>query len=258
MEIHLPKPIHGWGQFFVELATIVFGVLIALAGEQMVEAAHWRSEIKDASDAVTQELVGDDLEQAWIRHRIEACLQRQLGNMKTIVETSPTLDGLEQRVADYDPPVSSWDMDAWKTMQTSGVTLRLGAARTTAIAWAYALMPRVQEVNWREGDILWELEAQRMRHGVATQEEKDRLWSMIHRLGQLNTEIAGDSWEILDQAKQAGIGIPVARRRQLVGEQREKGGACERGRITRLVPATAPGDPRAAGRAGVRGTAGAG
>src|SRR5207253_10949752 len=42
MHLHLPKPLHGWREFFGEVGIIVIGVLIALGAEQVVE--RFRSE----------------------------------------------------------------------------------------------------------------------------------------------------------------------------------------------------------------------
>lgn len=56
MEIHKPKPIHNWREFFGEIGIIVIGVLLALAGEQTVEALHHRSQVAELSEALNVEL----------------------------------------------------------------------------------------------------------------------------------------------------------------------------------------------------------
>jgi hypothetical protein len=236
MEVHIPKPVHGWGQLFVELATIVFGVGIALVGEQVVEARHWRHEVADATDAVMRELVNDDLEQAFERAMAEKCLQRQLDTMKTMIEASPTLDGFEQRARAYNAPVYSWDTDAWKTMQTSGVTLHIGAVRTTGIASVYALIPRLQEVNWREGDLMWDLVSQRIPRTRATEAQKDRLWSTIFRLSQVNMVMAEDAREVLKQARDLDIHIPRKRLQELVDGLKASDGPCDAGHLAPPKP----------------------
>jgi hypothetical protein len=42
MHLHVPKPIHGWKQFFNEILVIAIGILIAVAVEQTVEYVHHR------------------------------------------------------------------------------------------------------------------------------------------------------------------------------------------------------------------------
>jgi hypothetical protein len=56
MEIHKPKPWHGWRGFLKEYAIIVAGVLTALVGEELVVAAHHHLEVADLRSALHSEL----------------------------------------------------------------------------------------------------------------------------------------------------------------------------------------------------------
>ena len=56
MDIHKPKPWHGWREFLKEYAIIVVGVLTALAAEQGVEWLHWRHEVAEAHANLKPEL----------------------------------------------------------------------------------------------------------------------------------------------------------------------------------------------------------
>jgi hypothetical protein len=73
MDIHKPKPWHGWREFGKELTTIVLGVLIALVAEQAVEWLHHRTEVAEARHALDAEVRYDlaafdfSLTQAWPR-----------------------------------------------------------------------------------------------------------------------------------------------------------------------------------------------
>jgi len=55
MLFKLPRPLHGWRAFFGEVAIIVFGVLIALAFGQLVDA-WWRDKVSHAEAAMRLEL----------------------------------------------------------------------------------------------------------------------------------------------------------------------------------------------------------
>ncbi len=46
MDIHKPKPWHGFREFLKEYVIIVVGVLTALGAEQGVEWLHWRHEVE--------------------------------------------------------------------------------------------------------------------------------------------------------------------------------------------------------------------
>ena len=56
MDIHKPKPVHGWREFLSEIGIIVLGVLIALALEQTVEWLHVQSEVAETRAALKVEI----------------------------------------------------------------------------------------------------------------------------------------------------------------------------------------------------------
>ncbi len=65
MHVHIPKPIHGWRQFFGEVGIIVLGVLIALGAEQVVEAVHWEHKVAAIRASLTGELSNDRARWEW-------------------------------------------------------------------------------------------------------------------------------------------------------------------------------------------------
>ena len=61
MHIQLPKPLHGWREFAGEVGVIVLGVLIALCAQQMLSDWQWRSDVRDADQRMTAELIPPSL-----------------------------------------------------------------------------------------------------------------------------------------------------------------------------------------------------
>jgi hypothetical protein len=59
LDIHKPKPFHGWREFLKEYGIIVLGVLTALAFEQTVEWLHWQGEIGETRAALRREIAYD-------------------------------------------------------------------------------------------------------------------------------------------------------------------------------------------------------
>jgi hypothetical protein len=59
MDIHKPKPWHGWREFLKEYVIIVIGVLTALGAEQAVEWWHVQSEIREARESLHEEIAAD-------------------------------------------------------------------------------------------------------------------------------------------------------------------------------------------------------
>ena len=53
LEVHpAPHAAHGWRDFFVHIATIVIGLLVALGLERFAEGIHHRREVREARDSM--------------------------------------------------------------------------------------------------------------------------------------------------------------------------------------------------------------
>ena len=81
MDIHKPKPWHGWREFLKEVATIVLGVLIAIGAEQVVEQAHWRHEV-EAERAALQNEAQENVTTAAYREAEAPCIERRLAEIE--------------------------------------------------------------------------------------------------------------------------------------------------------------------------------
>lgn len=84
MQVHIPKPLHGWREFAGEVGVIVLGVLIALGAEQLVQAMHERSIANEAREDVRRELARD-LAYLSTREATEPCLKRRFLELQTII-----------------------------------------------------------------------------------------------------------------------------------------------------------------------------
>jgi hypothetical protein len=120
MHFHLPKPLHGWREFTGEVGIIVIGVLIALAAQQVVEAAQWRAKVNAAQESIDFEL-NDQLDYAEEVLRFRAC-------------AGPFVNALEAAILRHDataiaklhdtrPPFEPhpWRSTAWQSAMSTGV-----------------------------------------------------------------------------------------------------------------------------------------
>lgn len=85
MQVHLPKPLHGWRAFAGEVGIIVLGVMIALGAGQLVEAAHQKQEGVQADDAIRNEL-GLNLGRLQSRLGIHGCVVRRIGEIQRLLD----------------------------------------------------------------------------------------------------------------------------------------------------------------------------
>ena len=77
MDIHKPKPIHGWREFLKEVGIIVLGVLIALGAEQAVARLH-ELRLADETRATARAELSAGLRNFINRRAIQACIDRRL------------------------------------------------------------------------------------------------------------------------------------------------------------------------------------
>lgn len=114
MEVHRPKPWHGWRELVKEIGTIVIGVLIALAAEQAVEWLHWRHEVASERSALLDEA---EANLSAVNYRIEedACITRRLAEVEEGLSRQAKGQSMGFRKPVGKPPLwvsttGSWDI----------------------------------------------------------------------------------------------------------------------------------------------------
>ena len=85
MDIHKPKPFHGWREFLKEYGIIVLGVLTSLAFEQVVEMIHNHAQAEDTRRNVHAEIVAD-LGLLQRRESVEPCVTRRLEEVRDLID----------------------------------------------------------------------------------------------------------------------------------------------------------------------------
>jgi hypothetical protein len=57
LDVHAPRErVHGWSDFFIHIATIVIGLLIAVGLEQTVEYFHHRHQAREGLELLRREV----------------------------------------------------------------------------------------------------------------------------------------------------------------------------------------------------------
>jgi hypothetical protein len=143
MHIHVPKPIHGWKQFFNEVFVIVIGIAIALTGEQLLETWREHHQADKSLGAIEDEL------------------KVNLGRMKSRVETAGCIDRRLNEIAAYIEAPSGTKRPTWVgrpqfwSMQTSAVQAARSYGSLTvlpreeqmAIATVYGAMAQFADIE---------------------------------------------------------------------------------------------------------------
>ena len=226
MDIHKPKPWHGLREFLKEYLIIVVGVLTALGAEQMAEALHGRHVVHEAEAAMRSELVDDDLPQAYVRMAITRCIVRDLDGLKSAVDSriQPQQFGVLAKA--YQPPIRTWDEDAWKATGASGVAARMDGVRLIGWSLAYLQVPILQVAVDREALAINRLSRSRYRSGAWTPQRADELSDTIDELRALNEAMTWVSARFLLMAKAHGEQLPPAVELKLIADARQTYGDC--------------------------------
>ncbi|MBV9549056.1 MAG: hypothetical protein JO256_05215 [Alphaproteobacteria bacterium] len=85
MEIHKPHPVKSWKEFFIELGTVVLGILIALSLEQGVETWREHRQYREARQAMFDELSGN-LTNIRNRQKYVACTVRRMQEIDALLD----------------------------------------------------------------------------------------------------------------------------------------------------------------------------
>ena len=156
MEIHRPKPWHGWRAFLKEYAIIVVGVLTALAGEQAVEAVHWRHEVAETERAVRTELALD-VGALRFRQNQSACFNRRVAELSLLYEGWRTGQPKSTARAISQPLMYGYQTDAWQVAETGQVAAHIPLEKRIRYAQIYGQMRLLDGLQGEEADVWREL-----------------------------------------------------------------------------------------------------
>jgi hypothetical protein len=153
MDVHPPHgAIHSWRDFFVHLATITIGLLIALGLEAMVEWFHHRHLVDEARENIREEILANQKHVAGNLAAVKTDEQAMDDNIKTLLLIRAGKK-LEHASLTYSFRWNDLDDSAWKTAQSSGAMIYIDFRSAQNLAEIY----RLQEyVSVRQAAIQWD------------------------------------------------------------------------------------------------------
>ena len=192
MDIHKPKPWRGWREFAKEVGIIVLGVLIALAGEQLVDSLRWLYRVEQARAAMRTELAEDDGQQAFARASITRCLGQQLDTVQRAIDARLSAVQVMTSAKAYDPPSRTWESDAFKAAVGSDVSNHMAARELAEWSAVYANMPYFGQATDKEQDLVHSLTDGVPPDRGISDAEADRMTRAVQALRRINTDL--DLW----------------------------------------------------------------
>jgi hypothetical protein len=224
MEVHLPKPLHGWREFVGEVGIIVLGVLIALGFEQIVDQWRWHREVRSTRQAIANELV-EAANQGAMRIAVEDCLRDRIGELAARLNASkgpwtaapmPLAPGAEStphwdnrgmgRV--YAVPLVGWSQDAWDTAKSAGVLDHMSRDEAASYSEVYGEIAGIRDFQNQELLLESSLSFLSADQQLDDRSRNDAL-GKLGQLDALNATNAGLSGLIVEQMK--GLHLHVDR-----------------------------------------------
>ena len=225
MRFRFFRPLHGWREFIHEIVIVVIGVLLALAGAQVVENFRQQAELRDAEDAMRSELRDDDLPQAFTRAAIYDCYSGQLDAVEKALASGERAKFLAL-AKDYRPVYRTWDDEAWKAALASQVLVNSGSKRMIGWSTPYILIAIAGQTAKQESDELAKLWAGLSGQGPISAAQQDQLFQVISVLRNYNREMSVSSLIFISMAGHRGLTLTPERKQALLAEARQKYGAC--------------------------------
>lgn len=158
MDIHKPKPIHGWRDFLKEIGTIVIGVMIALAAEQMVEWWHWQSELRETRQALQAEL-SHAIGAYQYNLTLQGCANRRLDELTQWLDHSQPGERPPAVRPIGSPPRYTLLLGAWDVAKGGQAAWRMPLKERLLYAHLYGTLSRIYNVQL-DDNAIWQQLAQ--------------------------------------------------------------------------------------------------
>ena len=175
MDIHKPKPWHGFREFLKEYLIIVVGVLTALASEQTVEWLHWRQVVAETREALNHEL-SFDLGVVETRIDQAPCMARRLSELTTVFELHANGEPLPLKRPFGQPDTPHLRTSVWETAIADQSTSHMPLDIKLRYAGVYETVYWLRERSTEEREAWTRLNAIDDRKVMTDQD-----WAALHQ-----------------------------------------------------------------------------
>ena len=216
MRFRFPKPLHGWREFVHEIVIVVIGVLLALAGAEMVENWRWQWQVQSTRQSIANEIAAN-ANQAVGRLAVENCLRDRIGELAARLKATdgrwtadPMPLGPDAQVTPhwenramgrvYAVPLVGWSQDAWDTAKSSGVADHMSHEEVASLSDLYGEIVGLRDFQNQELSIESSLSYLSTDQQLDVGTRNDAL-GKLGQLDALNAVNAGLSSLMLEQIK---------------------------------------------------------
>ena len=226
MRFRLPRPQHAWRAQAGEIGVIVVGVLIALTDEQLVQQWHQQGDLHEAQQQMLVEMRDDNLPQAFARVAMAPCLDGELAEIAHGADTNVSRDRLNQLVGEFEPPVRTWDSDAYDAAVSTGALTYSGPHELMRWAAIYRVLPILRAAGAREDELIGDLAVLHDQALPLTVEERSQIVKTVRRLQRANRNMSVVGQLVLGLSKSAGVEMGANQKARILSDLRDAYGQC--------------------------------
>jgi hypothetical protein len=253
MHIHKPKAVGSLREFLSEISVIVVGIVIALGGEQAIEATR-RVQEANATERALRDEVGANLRSAAGRVMVGACLKDRLVSLSQTLNqggkwratqlpfTPPGIGGSKLGLPQvYIAPFAQWNDASWQAVSASGGVAHLGEARIRAYGQYYRYIAILRAEQEREGPPKSAIQPLAYDQ-ILSPDKRVEMQAQLAVLDRANFETVGWAKQFIERARRDGLHSDPARLEMAYQEYASVLGNCVR-RLDSTASALPP-DPR--------------
>jgi hypothetical protein len=200
MEIHKPHAAKTWKEFFIELGTIVAGILIALALEQSVETLHERGLAREATEAINAEMQ-ENLDRIAYRQAQQPCIDRRLDEIVGLLADWGQGKPPPAGIAIGQPNDIPLAAQRWQANLNSGRFSRQSTGDQSEQAAFYTRLTALQAMESREHNVWSDLAAIELGPYVLQTDTRPDLVAALQRARALSSDVRQLGGQMLKTAK---------------------------------------------------------
>lgn len=238
MHVHIPKAFHGWREFAKEVGIIVLGVLIALAGEQVVEGYHQREAATSASEAINAELLYAAFS-AGERIALDTCMRNRIAHLGGKLATSgdqwtgdpmpfaKLMPGMPVLPMTYSVPATNYMTNAWDMAVANGLSRHMSHETSELYAVIYRGIADVKASQQEEGALAAKLQPLSQTRKLDARSAFESA-TTLGSLDFLNSSIVFADQALLSNIKKLDIDLGPAQKAlsEMLQTQRQLRGPC--------------------------------
>lgn len=198
MDIHKPKPAHTMREFLVEIGTIICGILIALTLEQVVEGFHRNAEMREAREALQEEM-RDNVSTLAFGIEEDKCLLPKLDAFAAWARGGAKPPTLKTFLAGY-------GVSTWETVKISAVPHMPLEERRTLADFYDQLANEKDVVNIQRSSALVLIGA--LERDTLDREDTRRVLDAVSSERLLTNFHISNAQGLIQQAEKLGVKVP--------------------------------------------------